>query len=151
MSTNTDTQNTQNTQNTQRENEKTLEEVIGFWQEQHENISFEDRCNWSEDAKGALVCANLLGKNNLVYKMFMLSETNYNIDKANELMKSLDRPSKVAEYIHLKFYDNENAFQDFQMFVVGSLSQIKDLEGILEQVMDDLPDELKGSFLEMIR
>jgi hypothetical protein len=144
MSTDTNT-------NTQRENEKTLEEVVNFWKEQHESKSFDKKEDWSDDAKGALVCGNLLTENGPTYQMFILSETGFDIDKANELLKKLDRPSKVAEYIHLKFYDNEKAFEDFQTFILGNFSSMDNLEEIVEKVVEDMPDDLKETFMKMFQ
>ena len=129
---------------TQTQTQTQLEEIINFWSEIHDNETLDNKDNWSEDAKAAIVLAKLFKENNNFFQFFILSESNYNIDKANKLLDKLDRSSKIAEYIQIKFYDDPEAYRDFKSFLINELSKYN-VNNMLKDLLDDMPDDLKKS------
>jgi hypothetical protein len=54
------------------------------------------------------ISAHSLRKNVTAFQMFFLMEGDCNTEKANEIMNRINRPTKLAEYLHLKFLNDEN-------------------------------------------
>jgi hypothetical protein len=83
----------------------TVEEVVALWEPMHEKEKI--RPSELGDLIAGIAYAISYEMSTNERLMFLLSEANYDIDEANNLSGKLSKRSKLAEYLHIKFLDNE--------------------------------------------
>jgi hypothetical protein len=96
-----------------------LEEINAIWEPNHNK----ERVTDSDVPKGMATAywntAQKLRNNVAGFAMFILTEVNYNLEDADKLADRLDKPSKIAEYLHIKFDENEDGLDTLYLTLDG--------------------------------
>ena len=79
----------------------TIEEVISLWEPMHKIDSVNPIDLGDYVACAAYGVASEMTDSERL--MFILIESDYDVDEANKLAQRLDKHSKFAEYLHMKF------------------------------------------------
>jgi hypothetical protein len=85
----------------------TLEEIYDYWEPFHSKDTIK-REELTEDCQMYYIVAQTLAKSSSSMTLFVASEANYDRSKIFELIDKLNKPTKLAEYLHIKFDDEKD-------------------------------------------
>jgi hypothetical protein len=94
----------------------TIEEVVAIWEPMHKE-EYPNPASLNDINAGIAyaIAAEMSTDERL---LFILSESNYDIYEANNLINRLNQRSKLAEYIHIKFLDNTSGIMGLYSLVI---------------------------------
>jgi hypothetical protein len=98
---------------------KTIEEIIEYWDKYHEanEVEIPEKDKVETAVWGIAQVLGRAQEDKLA--LFMASETDYDIGKCVKLADKLDRPSKLAEYLQIKFGDDLDKLMLFARLLQG--------------------------------